>query len=75
MTNWKQLIAEHLDTLGHSFDDVEDCTLSDAALTREFVNERGHPKGEAFTAWTKNLVIFPSVRDGVMRIESKRRDD
>jgi hypothetical protein len=61
MTTWRKEIQRVLDCINEP---IIACTLSEDELDVVFFGGYGRTKGEPFTAWTENYVIFPVVYDG-----------
>ena len=64
MTTWRKEIKDCFECTGDTWDDVVECTLSQAQLDKRFDNGFGGTGGEPFTIWTKEYVYFPVEYDG-----------
>lgn len=64
MKNWKTMIDEALEENGEGWGDVQENTMSESDMEKEFDDGFGGIEGCAFTVWTKRGVYFPVCYEG-----------
>ena len=64
MSNWKTMLTEELNNNGESWSDVEQNTMNEEEMCKEFDSGYGGVEGCPFTVWTKESVYFPVCYDG-----------
>lgn len=74
MTTWYKEILCTMAKHGETFDDMENCTLTDEEWHRQFNPGWGGTEGVPFTLWTKNRVYFPAQYDGSEWVASVPRN-
>jgi len=62
--NWRKEITDTMNSNNDSWENVDECTLSEEELDREFDPDYGGTEGEPFTVWTKDYIYFPVCYDG-----------
>ena len=72
---WKGMLDYELLKNGESWDDVEENTMTDNDMYREFESSfKQHAQGAPFTVWTKNRIYFPCCYDGSEWVGSVSRN-
>ena len=64
MKNWKEMLSEAMKRRDETFSDIEENTMTEEEMNREFDTDYGAVEGCPFTVWTKNTVYFPICYDG-----------
>lgn len=74
MTNWKIMLGEALEDNGESWEDIEENTMTEEDMMKNFDDDFGTTNGCPFTVWTKNTVYFPICYDGAEWVGSVSRN-
>lgn len=73
LTTWRKRLEIIMAMYKDSFDNCEQCTLTEDELDVEFEDDYGLTEGQPFTVWTKTRIYFPACYDGAEWVSSVSR--
>lgn len=73
-TSWKKLLTGACEQNCEEYEDLEEISISDEEMAREFVNSYGMGHAPGFTAWSEFTVYSDHDYDGLSDVQCVQRN-